>query len=152
MFIGTLGKKTHKTQQHKTVCKELTVQNHTNVKKISPPASFDVIKLHWWNKPAVWACARACLSTFIVVLGTAHHRGEMIDISDGNSILHQHRVINHLALLKKTWIMFYWCSVELLLSDVMYYCCSFFQNCKDFYCLQSELCFHIFCLTVFPIA
>lgn len=102
-----------------------------------------MIWLHWWNKSAVGLCACVCLCNFIEVLGTAYHGGEMIDISDGNSILHQHRVVNLLALLKKAWIMFYWCSVELLLSDVMHYCCSFFQNCKDFYCLQSELCFHI---------
>lgn len=41
-------------------------------------------------------------SNFIEVLGIVHHGGEMIDISHGNSILHQHRVINLLALLKKS--------------------------------------------------
>lgn len=45
-------------------------------------------------------CAPLC--NFIEVLGIVHHGGEMIDISDGNSILHQHRVVNLLALLKKS--------------------------------------------------
>lgn len=147
----------NRTKQCKTICKAITVQSHINVKKISPPANlsrvFDMIKLHWWNISALWVCACAFLSNFIVALVSVNHGREMIDFSDGNSILHQHQVVNLLALFKKksAWIMFYCCSVELLLSDVMYYCCSFFQNCKDLYCLQSELCFHIFCLTVFPI-
>lgn len=37
----------------------------------------------------------------IVVLGTAFQGGEMINTRDGNSILHQHRAVSLLALLKK---------------------------------------------------
>lgn len=35
-------------------------------------------------------CTCTLLYNFIEVLGTVYHGGEMIDISDGNSILHQH--------------------------------------------------------------